>query len=203
MASLAPAQDLVESDVFAEKVPEAAIASAVRAVGELGQSVVQGKYQMALERMNPKEKERLAKQMGGLDKLEKQLAAVPAEMVRQGVKVVSSKPQGKPVAYGVVPKPTVLEVDGKKVQRMRNSQWLVLVPTITKFKIWNRTDPNKPDEVIEIESLSFQVAVSDRDKEDWSFIDGAGLTIGRLRNLYGTLPADIQLPEVHKRQVQN
>lgn len=196
------AQALVESAVLDEPVPPAAIASAVEAVAALGKDVVQGKYHVALERMNPKEKRRLAKQMGGLAKLQKQLEAVPTEMVRQGVRMLSCKPKGKPVGYGVEPKPTQLREGGRTVSRMAASQWLVLVPTVTRFRVLHRVE-NEPDRWVEIESESFQVAVSDRDKEDWTFIDGAGLSVGRLRNLYVTLPADIQLPKVEKRQVSN
>lgn len=196
------AQGLVESEVMDERVPDAVMASAVKAVSELGQSVVMGKYQVALDRMNPKEKERMAKQVGGLDALERRLASVPAEMVRQGVRMLSCKPQGKPQGFGVEPKPTVVMVNGKEVSRMASSQWLVLVPTLTKFKVLQRAE-GQPAKWLEIESQSFQVAVSKRGLEDWTFIDGAGLTVGRLRNLYVTLPADIKFPPVHKRQVQD
>lgn len=199
------AQALTESEVKSEKVPEAVIASAVEAVAALGKDVVQGKYHVALERMNPKEKERLAKQMGGIEALQKQLDAVPAEMVKRGVRVISCKPEGKPLAFGVEPK--LKKVDnqgagGAAREQLVSSQWLVVVPTVTKFRVLHRVK-NEPDRWIEIESQSFQVAVSDRNKEDWTFIDGAGLSVGRLRNLYVTLPADIQLPPVQKRQVQN
>jgi len=195
------AEEPEESEVMDLKPPASVVDSAVKAVAELGQAVVMGKYQFALERMNPKEKERLAKQVGGLDTLEKQLAAVPAEMVRQGVKMISCKPQGQPQAFGIEPKPTPVLVNGRQVSRLVCSQWLVLVPTITRFEVLQRTE-GEPPKWLKIESKSFQVAVTDRDKEDWTFIDGAGLTVGRLRNLYVTLPFDIQFPEVHKRQVE-
>ena len=204
LPTLASGQGLVESDVVAEEVPATAIASAVKAVDELGKSVVQGRYKFALDRMNPKEKERLAKEVGGLEALEKKLEGVSAEMVKQGVRIISSKPQGKPIAYGVEPKMVTQKMDGKgkEVSRWFFSQWLVVVPTVTRFELLHRME-GQPAKWIQIESLSFQVAVSDRNKEDWTFIDGAGLTVGRLCNLYKTLPADIKLPEVHKRQVKN
>lgn len=202
---MAAGQALVESDVVEEKVPEAAIASAVQAVGELGQSVVQGRYQVALERMNPKEKKDLIKQMGGLQKLEEKLKSVPAEMAKKGVRILSSKPQGKPQAYPVSPvfvKPTEVGGGGEEKGRWYYSQWLVLVPTVTHYEV--RLQPEgQPEQLVKIESLSFQVAVSDRDKEDWTFISGSGLTVNRLRNHYSTLPANIELPPVQDRQVQN
>ena len=201
LPTLVSGQGLVESNVEAEEVPAAAIASAVKAVDELGKSVVQGRFKFALDRMNPKEKDRLAKEVGGLEALEKKLEGVSAEMVKQGVRIISSKPQGKPEAYGVEPKMVTKEIDGKEVSRWFFSQWLLVVPTVTRFELLHRVE-GQPAKWIQIESLSFQVAVSDRNKEDWTFIDGAGLTVGRLCNLYKTLPADIKLPEVHKRQIK-
>ena len=94
------------------------------------------------------------------------------------------------------------EVEGKKVSRWLYSQWLVLVPTVTRFEVMHRVE-GQPPKWIQIESISYQVAVSDRDKEDWTFIDGASLTAARLCGLYKTLPKDIQLPEVKKRQINN
>ena len=206
MPCLASAQDLVESNVVSEKAPEAVIASAVKAVGELGKSVVQGKYRVAVERMNPKEKARLAKQLGSLKVLEERLEGVSAEMVKQGVRILSCKPQGKPVAYGVEPKMQQGEKGvggaGQAPSRMHFTQWLVIVPTITRFEVLHRAE-NQAAKWIEIQSLSYQVAVSDRGKNDWTFIDGAGLSVSHLRNLYMTLPAEIELPKVHKRQVNN
>lgn len=199
---IAAGQALSESDVVAEKVPNAAIISAVKAVGDLGKSVVQGRYAIALERMNPKEKERLARQLGGLAAVEDQLKGVAAEMLKQGVRILSSKPQGKPTAYGVEPVMVTDEIEGKKVSRWLYSQWLVLVPTVTRFEVMHRVE-GQPPKWIQIESISYQVAVSGRDKEDWTFIDGASLTAARLCGLYKTLPKDIQLPEVKKRQINN
>ena len=204
---LLPAQDLVESEVQPEEVPEAAIASAVEAVAELGKSVVRGNYQMALDRMNPKEKKLLAEKMGGLEALEKKLAEAPAQMERNGVKVVFSKPKGKPQAYAVTPvfvKPSEQGGAGGEEGKGRwfYSQWLVVVPTLTRYEVRLPTEGDG-EQLVRIENLSFQVAVSDRGKDDWTFINGAGLTLGRLRNHYRTLPADIEFPPVEERQIQN
>ncbi len=202
LAILMPSLASAQSEVVAEKVPDAAIASAVQAVADLGKSVVQGRYRVALDRMNPKEKAQLAKQKGGIEAVEKKLEGVADEMVRQGVRIISCKPQGKPVAYGVEPEDVIEEVDGKKVNLVKYSQWLVLVPTITRFEVLHRVE-GQPAKWIEIEEVSFQVAVSDRDKADWTFINGAGLSVARLRNLYLTLPATIEFPPVQRRHIQN
>jgi hypothetical protein len=52
-----------------------------------------------------------------------------------------------------------------------------------------------------IESKGFQVAISDKDKIEWSFIDGAGLVVQDLRSLFISLPQDMVLPETVRREV--
>ena len=63
---------------MASAAPPDVVASAVAAVAKLGDEVVMGRYQVAVERMNPLWKERTAKRMGGMEELEKQLAGVAA-----------------------------------------------------------------------------------------------------------------------------
>jgi hypothetical protein len=189
------AQEVVEaSDVLSEPIPEEIVASAVAAVAKLGDEVVLGKYKVAIERMNPLWKERTAKRVGGMQKLESQLENVAREMVAQGISMISFKPVGKPVAHEIWP--------GKKMvggtERLVYTQWMVLVPTATRFRIIREGDP-KP---IVLESVSYQVAVSDKAKIDWTFIDGSSLNLGDLRSMYLTLPKDMELPPVHKREVR-
>ena len=81
--------------------PPDVVASAVAAVDKLGEEVVLGRYQVAVERMNPMWKERTAKRMGGMEALEKQLDGVATQMVQQGISMISFKPQGQPRSYEV------------------------------------------------------------------------------------------------------
>lgn len=192
----APAES--EAEVIAEAVPQQAITSAVEAVARLGEEVVHGRYQVAIERMNPVWKERTANRMGGMDKLEKQLAGVAAQMVQQGVSMISFKPQGQPVAYEVSPGRKVVRENGRDVESMVFTKWMVLVPTVTQFRIMQEGNPRP----IVIESTGFQVAISDKGENDWTFIDGSGLKPGDLRGVFITLPQDMELPEVKRREVR-
>lgn len=194
----APPAAVAEAEVMAEPVPPAVIASAVAAVAKLGDEVVLGRYQAAIERMNPVWKERTAARMGGMEALEKQLAGVAAQMVRQGVSMISFKPQGQPRAYEVSPDTRTFRENGADVQRLVFTKWLVLVPTVTQFRIMRQGDPRP----LVIESTGYQAAISDKDKSDWTFIDGAGLKPADLRGLFITLPPDIELPPVGKREVR-
>lgn len=198
----APQQGLAEAEVMSEEAPPEVVASAVAAVGKLGDEVVLGRYQVAVERMNPTWKERVAKRMGGMKALEKQLEGVAAQMVQQGISMISFKPQGKPRAYGVVPGKKVVRENGVDTEKLVYTKWMVLVPTLTKFRIMRSTTPGDPPRVITIESTGYQVAVSDRGRNDWTFIDGAGLTINDLRSLFITLPQDMELPPVGKKEAR-
>ncbi len=180
-----------EAEVIADAVPAEVVQSATSAVAALGNEVVMGRYQVALERMNPLWKERIAQRMGGMQALEQQLAKVPEEMVRQGITMLSSKPEGKPTVLQVVPQKN-------KTGTLVYTKWLVLVPTMTKFRFIREGNP-KP---LVIESVGYQAAISHKDKLDWTFIDGAGLKVSDLRGLFITLPRNIELPPVSKREAR-
>lgn len=192
------AQSPAEAEILSQPVPAGLEASAVEAVRRLGEQVVMGRYRAALERMNPEWKKRTATRMGGMAALEKRLDAVAAEMVRQGITMISSAPEGKPSVHEVSPELRRVTLDGNSQERMVFTKWLVLVPTRTRFQIIAEGNPRP----IMIENTGFQVAISDKEKIDWSFIDGSGLTAAELRGLFITLPPDIKLPAVGKREVQ-
>ncbi len=187
-----------EAEIMAEPVPPGVKASAVAAVGKLGDEVVLGRYQAALDRMNPEWKQRTAARMGGMAELERRLEGVAAEMIRQGITMISFKPQGEPFVHEVSPGTKKVRENGVEKERMVFTKWLVLVPTVTRFRIIAEGNPRP----MVIENTGFQVAVADKDKLDWSFIDGSGLTAADLRGLFITLPKDMELPPVGKREVR-
>jgi hypothetical protein len=193
-----PAAAESEAEVMAEPIPPQAIAGAVEAVTKLGDEVVQGRFHVAIERMNPLWKERTAARMGGMEKLEKQLAGVAAQMVQQGVSMISFKPQGEPRAYEVSPGKKIVRENGRDVERMAFTKWMVLVPTVTRYRIMQQGNPRP----LVIESTGFQVAISDKEKNDWTFIDGSGLKPGDLRSVFITLPQDMELPRIGRREIR-
>lgn len=193
-----PETPLAEAEVMAEPVRPEVVAAAVDAVAKLGDEVVLGRYKVAVDRMNPMWKERAAKRMGGMESLEKQLEGVAAQMVQQGISMISFKPQGQPRTYQVSPGKKVVKENGVDVEKLVYTKWMVLVPTVTTFRILREGNP-KP---LVIESTGYQVAICDKEKNDWTFIDGAGLTTNDLRSLFITLPQDMELPAVGKREVR-
>lgn len=197
-AGPAASPDLNEAVVEAEPVPPAVLASAVDAVNKLGKEIELGRYRAAVDRMNPLWKKRTAERMGGMKALEAQLDGVAAQMVQQGVTILSSKAEGMPIPHEVKPgKRTVME-NGAAVEKIRHTMWLVLVPTTTRFRIF----PQGAQRAVMIDSHSFQVALTEKDKIDWTFIDGANLNVGDLRGLFPTLPKDMVLPAVKKQEVR-
>jgi hypothetical protein len=197
-APAAPATVRKPAAPLAAAAPADVVASAVRATAQLGDEVVLGRHQVALDRMNPLWKERTAKQRGGMKELNKHLAGVARQMVQSGVSMISFKPQGQPSSFEVSPGKKVEKVAGEEVESLIFTKWLVLIPTVTTFRIIREGDP-KPKI---IESIGFQIAVSDKAKNDWSFIDGSGLTVNDLRMLYPTLPQDLEFPPLSKREVR-
>lgn len=179
--------------------PADVIASAWSAVEKLGLEVTRGNYQAAVERMNPQWMERMAKKMpGGAEALQKQIEGASKRLAQEGVSIVSSVPQGTPRSFEVGPGKRVEKVAGEPdVEVLIFTKWLVLVPTVTKYRLMLKGDP-KP---VFIEKTGYQVAVSDKGKNSWTFIDGSGLTINELRRLYVTLPQDLELPLIAERQV--
>lgn len=186
-----------EAVVPQDVVPPEVVASAVASVTRLGEEVVLGRYQVALDRMNPEWKQRAAQSVGGMQALERKIESIPAEMVRQGISMISFKPQGQPLVHQVAP--------GRRVTAAGESfgytKWLVLVPTTTCYRLLTRVEGGPPRTLM-IERTGFQVAVSSKDKLDWTFIDGSGLKPGDLRGLFPTLPLDMKMPPVGERQIR-
>jgi hypothetical protein len=175
--------------------PLEVVNSAITAVNDLGRQVVLGKLKVSLERMYPQWKDRLSRRTGSEQALEKQFDQALAEMMKQGTSMVSFKTHGFPRVYEVYPGKKVEVIDGKEVETLINTKWLLLVPTEIRYRVMQQ------QEVIIIESKGFQVAIADKDKLQWTFIDGAGVTVQDLRSLFISLPKDMQLPEFQRRTV--
>ena len=184
--------------VPARTAPDEVIDSAVAAVRKLGEEVVLGRYHVAIERMNPLWKDRAARRAGGMEALQEQLEGVAREMVRRGVSVISSRPDGRPRVFEVWPGREARLVDGQTVDQLVYKKWLVFVPTVTRYRILMEGEPRP----IVIESTGFQIAVSEKSPLDWTFIDGASVTVNDLRSLFRTLPQDLELPPIERREAR-
>lgn len=192
------ATHLGAQDLDSRDVPKDIITSAVAAVEALGKEVVLGKYQMAVDRMYPPWKERTASRLGGMDVLESQLEEVAKEMRRRGISITDFKPQGEPIAFQVYPGKKVEKINGEEVESLIYTKWLIMVPTVTRFRMLLEGDPIP----VNIESTGFQVAIMDKGSDEWFFIDGSGIAISDLRSLFITLPENLELPPIEKKQIK-
>jgi len=186
----------------AEETPPGVATSAVDAVNKLGEQVVLGNRIFAVERMYPRWKERMAKRMGGMEefdrKLKEQLKSVDEQMRLNGMSMMSFKPIGVPKVYGVWHGKKTEVVDGKEVEVLITTKWMVLIPTVTKFRIIDK----EIRKARIIESQGFQVAVADKGSVDWYFMDGASLSVADLRSLFPGLPENLVLPALERREVK-
>lgn len=193
------AQSGPEYDTPAAETPSPeVIASARAAVESLGSQVVLGKYEVAIERMYPAWKKRMAERVGGMEKLNAQLAGAAAQMQGNGMSLISFKPQGQPIVHEVsLGKKTTL-VNGKEIKVDVFTKWLLIFPTVTQFQIFKANDPKR----YLVETTGFQVAIADKGKNEWTFIDGSGLKVADLRSLFSNLPEDLKLPPIGGRELK-
>jgi hypothetical protein len=96
----------------------------------------------------------------------------------------------------VGPGKKVEKVNGQEVESLIYTKWMVFVPTLTQYRLFLE----KERKSVIIEKVGYQVAVSEKGKNDWTFIDGSGLTLNTLRRLYVTLPQDMELPPIEERK---
>ncbi|WP_367871628.1 hypothetical protein [Luteolibacter sp. Populi] len=176
--------------------PPAVEQAAIAAVNDMGKEVVLGRHQAAIDRMFPPWKESLAKSVGGMDKLQEKLAAVPKMMAQQGIVLRSFRAEGTPTAYEVDAGKETVQEGGKPVEKMIFKKWLIVIPTATEILFTAPAKPNEAPKMHVVVSHSFQVAIADKDKNDWTFIDGSGLRLSDLRRLFFTLPDNMILPEI-------
>jgi hypothetical protein len=175
--------------------PIEVVNSAIAAVNDLGKQVVLGKMKTSMERMYPQWRKRLSERAGGDAALEKTFDEMTSDMMKQGITTISFKTFGFPTVYDVYPGKKVEIVDGKSVETLINTKWMLLIPTEVRYRVMNGATP------LIIESKGFQIAISDKDKINWTFIDGASLKIQDLRSLFISLPKDMVLPEIKRREV--
>jgi len=170
--------------------PPEVVKSAIASVEVLGKKVVNSDFRAAIDQMYPQWKERMAKRKGGIKKLEQELEGVGEMMARNGVQIISFKVSGAPKSYEVWPGDTSESADGE----INYTKWLMLIPTVTQFRIFHDKGPK----AAVIDSHGFQVAISDKGKNDWTFINGSDVTVSDLRSLFITLPANMELPLVKR-----
>lgn len=176
--------------------PIEVVNSGVAAVNDLGSEVVKGKFACLYERMNPQWRARLAEKIGGEAKLRQQCESAGAVLAKNAMTITRLTATGFPTVFEVSPGKKESVVEGKKVETLIYTQWLLLVPTITHMRIVG------VDGTHTLESRSFQVAVSPKSELQWTFIDGKTTSVAELRNLFISLPVNVTLPKQEQKLLE-
>lgn len=187
------------------EAPAEVTAAAVAAVQDLGKQVVLGHHQVAIDRMYPHWKEAMVAKDGGVEKLQAKLAEIARMMREQGIELISFNPDpdSKPTAYEVWQGNEIVQEKGKPVEKTVFKKWLLIIPTVTQYRITRPGTPGAAPKMEVVTTKGFQVAISDKDKNDWTFIDGSGARVSDLRRLFITLPENMILPPIERNTSKN
>jgi hypothetical protein len=187
---------LVIPAVCQVKAPVEVVDGGVAAVDELGKQCSAGKFVFIYERMNPLWRKRLATKLGGEEILKAQCESIGAQLAKSAASLISHATEGFPTIYEVSPGKKTEVIDGKEVESLIYTKWLMVVPTVARYRIIGKDGKHI------IESHGFQIAVTDKTKLDWTFIDGSTTTVADLRNLFISLPMTMKLPELTSKRVE-
>lgn len=194
-------------DAQRAEVDPAIADSARAAVQKLGLEMMKGNFKYSQQRMYPRWKRRLAKRMGGMVQLERQLAAGDQQRIKLGV-VVTDYRAGAPRAFfNVWRAPKIDALTGKPVMSQSGKEvivehWLAVVPTTTQVKL---ADTQRGGKMRVLEEQSYTVAISEKGTDEWYFLTGMKPTIQDLRSLFPSLPRDekeLGLPTSSAREIK-
>ena len=179
---------MLSARVWGETAPRAIGLEAQAAVQAMADRVRQGDLEVTVTSIYPRWKHRMAMRNGGMAKLEKKLADSLQQIRTSGVLIQSYQAREPLSVMGVWPGKAV-QPDGS--EKMVTTEWAAFVPTEAIYRV---ALPNGGG-VKRLRVNGFQVAVRPKAGGEWTFIDGAFLTVQELRAVFPGLPQDIVLPE--------
>jgi len=187
-------------------VDPAVARSAQAAVQKMGLEMMKGNFGYAHTRMYPRWKRRLAKQHGGMAKLEAGLAQAVRQQAKMGM-MVTAFHAGTPTSFFSVWRAKKRDDKGELVKDATGrfivvEHWLTFVPTVTRVKI---PDTQRGGKLRTLEERSYTVAITEKGKNDWYFMTGMKPTIQDLRSMFPSLPAtkkDLKLPPSSAREIK-
>jgi len=77
-------------------------------------------------------------------------------------------------------------VNGEAVNEAAYRKWMVFIPTVMDISAMDRAA--QPPRMRTIRKWGFEVAISPKDGEDWTFVNGEGVNALELRKLFKFLP---------------
>ncbi|MCX8238971.1 MAG: hypothetical protein OSB05_09140 [Akkermansiaceae bacterium] len=178
---------------------------AQKAVQVVVDKTIRGDFKAALDSMNPKFVNVLSRPYGGPKKYKAGLLKQIEDMGKNGVTFEAAITQPADTAFEVdygfenqmVDGQVVMGKDGKPVQIACYRSWMVFVPTVKDFQYLDKS--SEPHKLRKFRKWDFEVAISLKKNENWTFINGSSVNALQLRTLFHFLPKEdkkLQFPVV-------
>jgi len=192
-------------------VPMAVMRRAQNATEKVVNQAVRGDNQAVIDAWHPGFVKSIARPFGGEKRFKAQMLKMMNQMGANGIAIqaaITQQPQTAfEVDYGfqdvLVDGKPVPGDDGKPVQEAGYRAWMVYVPTV--MDVFMRDQDAKPPVLKKIRSHSFQIAISPKRNENWTFIDGGSVTPMQLREIFPFLPKNkkqLNFPKVKKEEIK-
>lgn len=206
-----------DDDIRASTVPPRNIVPmevkerAQAAVQEVVNKTVRGDFKAALDSMNPEFLKMMARPFGGPKRLKAQYLRQMQAMGKNGVTfqaaITRRADSAFEVDYGfedlLVDGQKVMGPDGKPKQVARYRKWMVFVPTVKDFQYLDKS--TNPAKLRRFRKWDFEIAISPKGQEKWTFVNGNGMNALQLRKVFKFLPKndkDYQFPEVKNEELK-
>lgn len=166
------------------------------AVQALMDKTVRGDFKAALDAMNPDFVKVVSRPYGGPAKYKAGLLKMLNDMGKNGMTFQAAITQAADSAFEVdygfenqlVNGKPVIGKDGKPVQVARYRSWMVFVPTVKDFQFLDKEI--QPAKLRKFRSWDFEVAISPKKNENWTFVNGTSINALQLRKLFPFLPKE-------------
>ncbi len=167
---------------------EASRQSVQAAVQKMGNEVLKSNFSYAVDKMYPRWKNRQAKRLGSEVKLLAAFNNAGVQMQEAGITIDSFVANPALKTYKVHP----LMKAGRNEIRSSDDviyELLVFVPTKMKMTFLLENQPKRS-----FLRESFQIAIAKEGSNEWTFLDGATISVKDLRSLFPLLPHKLVLP---------
>jgi hypothetical protein len=173
--------------------------------------MVRGNYKALIDQWHPGFVKAISRPYGGPEKFKASVLKMLNQMGGNGIAIQAGITRKPDIAFEVDWGPQDVLVDGKPVtgpdgkpkQEFAYRQWMVYVPTVIDANINNtRVEPAVLEKW---RTFSFQIAISPKRNENWTFIDGGRVTPLQLRKIFPFLPKDekdLIFPKVRREQIK-
>ncbi len=168
---------------------EASRQSVQEAVQKMGNEVLKSNFSFAVDKMYPRWKIRQAKRLGSEVKLLAAFNNAGVQMQEAGITLDSFVANPALKSYKVHPKMKAGRSGIRSAEDV-TYELLVFVPTKMKMTFLLENQPKRS-----FLRESFQIAITKEGSNQWTFLDGATITVKDLRSLFPLLPHNLKLPK--------